>query len=516
MGLADWAGAPQSTGTVDSAGASAVAMDTEESEPAKQASFEEEVSAESTGAGESQPSQPESAGGSAMETEESEPSMQVSFEEVSAEYTCLACTTGKKVKHTCEKRREKSGRPNRSEMGESQPPQQPSAALAYQRSLLLDQSQLFRGGAALDVEDVDPRKLSQRDRNRMARGCAKCGGVLDPLSSFGAKAPTWARNGEYSGVRYHKKCRDRSFPSLRQININILGNRVPTGDTESDEEPPMTVDEEVNPTEPEETPEPPEVKDIPPGIRWNKFQSYYKGQSMGVAHEYFRKYVVYWAKKEMADAEERGEVAIIDSVLLPRGLKWAEFCTFFTAHSMEVCQARWEMYLQQAERIAQVGQPLGDNAALLVGKRVLIEDNMERGVIVKGANGFFTVSYGTHGAEVKKRGYELFLADEEDRIVNGTPSEPRAAARATARPAPKKPTGVDFADKLCKYTRNPHRNLISRDNSDRMLVMTRGPEEARCGLGAEGAGRCEEAAEGSKRRPELDRGFEGGRGQLGW
>jgi rubredoxin len=86
--------------------------------------------------------------------------------------------------------------------------------------------------------------------------------------------------------------------------------------------------------------EPPEVQDIPPGIRWNKFQSYYKGQSLGIAHEYFRKYVVYWAKKEMEDAESRGEVAIIDNCLLPRGLKWAEFCTYFTAHTVEVCQVR--------------------------------------------------------------------------------------------------------------------------------------------------------------------------------
>jgi hypothetical protein len=104
--------------------------------------------------------------------------------------------------------------------------------------------------------------------------------------------------------------------------------------------------------------------------------------------------------------------------------------------------------LQQAERIAQIGQPLGDNAPLLIGQRVLIEDSMERGVIVKGANGFFTVSYGSHGAEVKKRGYELFFADDEERIRTGTPCEPRPPARAPARLHPKRPTGRDVADTL--------------------------------------------------------------------
>ena len=39
-------------------------------------------------------------------------------------------------------------------------------------------------------------------------------------------AATWARIGDHAGIRYHKMCKKRPFPSLAQINIHYLGGGV--------------------------------------------------------------------------------------------------------------------------------------------------------------------------------------------------------------------------------------------------------------------------------------------------
>jgi hypothetical protein len=379
------------------------------------------------------------------------------------------------------------------DVGEPPPPAQPesssSSPISYQRSLLLDCPELFRAGGGDDsaaaataavaaeatsksepeaLEDVD-KALTQRDRNRLAKGCAKCGRPMEEWQK------TWARNGEYSGLRYHKKCRNRPFPaSLRQLNINMAGNRMFTGETESEEEqpPPDNGDEEE-----EEDKPPPPVEEIPQGMRWNKFQGYYKGQAAGVAADKFREYQILWAKAAVRDAEGRGEVPIFESCLLPRGLKWPEFCSYFAAHPVELRQQRWERYLAQGERLlTNQGDPLGGDEAELVGQHVLVEDKMERGVIVKADNGLFTVRLAKavvaaggqpqqppppqppqqpqHREEdeeevVVRGGYELYLADSEEHIRTALPSGPSLRPRAPPRPQPKKPrAGTDVADIL--------------------------------------------------------------------
>jgi hypothetical protein len=261
---------------------------------------------------------------------------------------------------------------------------------------------------------------------------------------------TWARNGEYAGVRYHKSCRNRPFPSLRQLNINMSGKRTITGETESEEEEPPTprgdgaeTDEDGDEGKP-----PPSVEELPEGLKWNKFQGFYRGQPGGFAASKFREYQVHWARVAVRDAESRGEAPILANCLLPRGLKWPEFCRYFAAHAIEVCQQRWELYLRSAERVAQQGDALISDPGELVGQHVLIEDSMERGVIASAAvNGVFTVSF-RNGQTVDRRGYELYLADSDDQILKGTPSSSRPRRRAPPRLQAKKPSGPDMADRL--------------------------------------------------------------------
>ena len=60
----------------------------------------------------------------------------------------------------------------------------------------------------------------------------------------------------------------------------------------------------------------------------------------GVAADKFREYQILWAKAAVRDAEGRGEVPIFENCLLPRGLKWPEFCSYFAAHPVELRQQR--------------------------------------------------------------------------------------------------------------------------------------------------------------------------------
>ena len=325
---------------------------------------------------------------------------------------------------------------------------------AYQRSLLLDEPGLYRGlcgkveqgvdGVDVERSELYNTSLSQKDRNKLAKACAKCGRPMEEWQK------TWARNGDYAGIRYHKSCRNRPFPSLRQLNINMAGRRTITGDTESEEELPTPQDDgaETDDEEEEDDKPPPSVEELPEGLKWNKFQGFYKGQPGGFAAIKFREYQIHWARAAVRDAERRGEVPILDNCLLPRGLKWPEFCRYFAVHPVEVCQERWEHYLRSAERVAQPGDPLISDTDELIGQHVLIEDSMERGVIVSAApNGVFTVSFGNE-EKVEKRGYELYLADSDEQILKGTPSGSRPRRRAPPQLQPKKPTGPDMADRL--------------------------------------------------------------------
>jgi hypothetical protein len=162
-----------------------------------------------------------------------------------------------------------------------------------------------------------------------------------------------------------------------------------------------------------------------------------------------------------------------DNHQLPRGLCWAEFRQYFIGHPAAVAQERWDSYIENAERVAIRGVPLppGTHGLTWAGKRVLIEDMEQRGTITHASHGFFIVTVDKENAKpgqkkrssgggggdsssssptetIKKRGYELILADDEDRLGLGQVSGAKEQRRATPRPEPRKPTGVDIADRL--------------------------------------------------------------------
>jgi hypothetical protein len=76
--------------------------------------------------------------------------------------------------------------------------------------------------------EAEVAQFAHREKNRLDKGCAKCGRPM------GQSDKTWARGGDYAGLHYHKKCRDLPFPaSQEQLNINMAGSRVFTGETDS-------------------------------------------------------------------------------------------------------------------------------------------------------------------------------------------------------------------------------------------------------------------------------------------
>ncbi len=163
------------------------------------------------------------------------------------------------------------------------------------------------------------------------------------------------------------------------------------------------------------------------------------------------------AKEAGDSAVSKGAESLPDSHHLPKGLRWDEFQLYFKGQPAEVIQDRWDLYLEESEKVAIRGVPYppGITADSWVGQRVLVEDLGERGLITKAAHGFFIVQIdsrekdGEQREEIKKRGYELFIADDEDRLrlgqVSDDADEPR---RAAPRPQPRKPTGVDIADRI--------------------------------------------------------------------
>lgn len=145
-----------------------------------------------------------------------------------------------------------------------------------------------------------------------------------------------------------------------------------------------------------------------------------------------------------------------DNHHLPRGLRWDEFQQHFKSYPPAFTQERWDLYLGKSERVAIRGvpQPPGATGMAWAGRRVLIEEIGERGTITSASHGFFIVHVDSRNNEktkqtIRKRGFELLIADDEDRIrlgkVSGDVEEPRCAA---PRPQPRKPTGVDIADRL--------------------------------------------------------------------
>ena len=152
-----------------------------------------------------------------------------------------------------------------------------------------------------------------------------------------------------------------------------------------------------------------------------------------------------------------------DNHHLPRGLRWDEFQRYFRGQPAAVTLDRWDIYLENAEKVAIRGVPLppGATGNYWAGQRVLVEELGERGTITKASHGFFIVQMdsreksGEKREAIKKRGYELLIADDEDRIRLGQVSDDAdEVRRAPPRPQPRKPAGVDIADRLWSQKEN--------------------------------------------------------------
>lgn len=137
-------------------------------------------------------------------------------------------------------------------------------------------------------------------------------------------------------------------------------------------------------------------------------------------------------------------------------MRWDEYRQYFTSQPLELAQERWDLYLHGGERIAVRGVQLADDSRLMYGRRVFIANTEERGTVENASHGFFNVLVdGKEGGEtIKRRGYELLVADAEDRIRLGKLGESDVEQRrATPRLAPRQPTGVDIADRLWSQKR---------------------------------------------------------------
>ena len=157
------------------------------------------------------------------------------------------------------------------------------------------------------------------------------------------------------------------------------------------------------------------------------------------------------AKIARGEAEKEGAVLLPlpDLNRLPRGLRLGEFKTYFEGHAEHTIRDQWNTYLETAQRVAIRGQALGADAPKQTGKRVLVVDTGDRGVVTGSQSGFFIVNIGK-GDPLKRRGYDLILADTEDQILGRElRDEPvRTYIPHPPRPQPPKPTGTDVADKI--------------------------------------------------------------------